>query len=213
MRIHRTTAGREWFWFALVLGGAALSLAACSFRRQQRFQRRPVSLLATLPSTPVSIEQSPPRVALAAVPATPPASLRTAAPERKHLKMRTVATGIAGLIGTVALCLAALGKLQPPVQRSAPARTGIETTGASPASQPGQPKLFDANNRRTQPLRGEKTGETQVPGMAPPPAPAEGPEVSSGQVAPVKRHSLHRRNSHRSRTFAQKTRAFLHRIF
>jgi hypothetical protein len=41
----------------------------------------------------------------------------------------------------------------------------------------------------------------------------EGQATSSENVAPAKHHSAHRRRFHRRPTFAQKTRAFLRKIF
>lgn len=118
---------------------------------------------------------------------------------------RTVAAGVAGLIATAALCFAALGRLQPPSQRPAPAPAGIQTTETIPPS----PTDNSGRNADREPAEPAKTVEIESP---PPVTPADRVE-SAGKAPHAHRRSAHRHRSHRPQVLGQKTRAFLRKIF
>ena len=125
-----------------------------------------------------------------------------------RLSSRAIATGIAGLVTTAALCFAALGKLHSPLQNSAPAPTRMETTETFLADQPNRTPLSRAGGADTEAMKQMTPTDNQGSVVT-----TEGQATSSENVAPAKHHSSHRRRFHRTPTFAQKTRAFLRKIF
>jgi hypothetical protein len=124
-----------------------------------------------------------------------------------HWSTRALAATIAAIVGTAALCFAALAKLHPPIQSSAPAPSRIETPEISSADLPNRMPLLSTGAVDTQPAlpsapvhEGESaTSTTQI--------------KPAGNRARITRHSMHRHRSHPMPTFAQKTRKFLRTLF